>query len=483
MATGLTVDGFIRKRLPEIRSEIIAYLQERTGLVFETTSDSITGRFIDVFAEREAAMHEQDEAVYSAMYPSSAEGVNLDNAISFSGARRIQAKRTTVYATIHAVNGTIVDTGFSVRASDTKKVFSLFRRVNISKSATNDILLTVQQNGPNSAQYDISINSASYSYIASPEMTGNDIAIQLTNVLEASEIKVERDANKLRVFTENPFDTMNVETSTNIDSFANVGQIGTFVCLEVGPVFVPTGALTEIVNSQSGVLSIINNIEGVTGRLAERDDEVRAAYPLGTFRLGAGNPNAIRANLLQNVANISYCEVYENRTKEINADGLPEGSIEVVVMGGDNQAIANEYFRVAPGGIELFGNVDLIVKDSTNKDQPVSITRPVPVYFWVRLVITRYNEEDFPGNGRALAAQSVVLTGNSIGVKKDVIPQRFYGDIFAKVAGVKEVHVYLARSSSPTDEPPSEDFVEQTYPISIRELPQFNTKRVDVQVF
>ena len=53
---GMLPTGFSRMRLPEIRQAIINSLQTKTGLTFETRPNSITGQFIDVFAEREAVI-------------------------------------------------------------------------------------------------------------------------------------------------------------------------------------------------------------------------------------------------------------------------------------------------------------------------------------------------------------------------------------------------------------------------------------------
>jgi len=481
MATGVTADGFVLKRIPEIRAGIIQRLQENTGKTFETNPDSFTGRFIDTFVEEIAYVLEQQQATYLAMYPNSAEGVNLDNAVAFSGSRRLQAKRTVVYATIFGDHGTVVPALFSVRATDTKKLYQLFRPVTLSKGNTNDITLIVKD-AEGSQEFSIGIDGGNYSFVSSGPITGNDAAIRLSEILAASEILVQRNAAQIRIYTENPFKSMNVITSTNIDSFSNVGTMGTFLCTEVGPILAPVGTVTQIVNSLAGVDSISNSVEGVTGRFAEKDEELRQRYKLGVFRLGAGNPNAIRANVLENVANVQYCEVYENKTNAIDANGLPPKTMEIVVEGGDDQAVAEEAFRVWPGGIPSYGTTVRTVKDSGGNDQQQRLSRPQPIYFWVKVNVVRYNEEDFPGNGAVLIRDSIAATGNTFGVGQDVIPQRLYGDIYSKVAGIRDLEILLAISTNPTAEPSSGEYVEATFPISSRQNSRFNIKRVEVEV-
>jgi len=65
---GVTPAGFIRKRLADIRPEIIAALRnnlQAAGLSgdIETRPDSVMGILIDTFAEREAALWELSEGI------------------------------------------------------------------------------------------------------------------------------------------------------------------------------------------------------------------------------------------------------------------------------------------------------------------------------------------------------------------------------------------------------------------------------------
>src|SRR5215469_10561092 len=107
-AYGVLATGFTRMRMPEIRLAIINSLQANTGVTFETRPDSITGQFIDTFAEREATMWELAEAVYHAMYPISATGVNLDHSVSFAGVRRLFAERSAVWCVCYGVEDTVI---------------------------------------------------------------------------------------------------------------------------------------------------------------------------------------------------------------------------------------------------------------------------------------------------------------------------------------------------------------------------------------
>src|SRR5207342_3385017 len=100
-------------------------LQSRTKLTFETRPDSITGQFIDVFAEREATVWELAEAVYHAMYPVSAFGVNLDHSVSFAGVTRLFALQSLVWVNMYGTQGIIISAGATVRSSTSGEDFVL----------------------------------------------------------------------------------------------------------------------------------------------------------------------------------------------------------------------------------------------------------------------------------------------------------------------------------------------------------------------
>src|SRR5580765_6469481 len=130
-------------RLPEIRQTIIDTLQTTTGLTFETRPDSITGQFINVFAEREATLWEIAETVYHAMYPISATGVNLDHSVSFAGVRRLFAQRSTVWCACYGIETTIITAGSIVRSSLTQDNFLLDADVTISRQNAIDSTVSV----------------------------------------------------------------------------------------------------------------------------------------------------------------------------------------------------------------------------------------------------------------------------------------------------------------------------------------------------
>lgn len=90
MSFGLTADGFKKKRLADIKSEIETALIDGLGENVTTIPQSVFGVIIGILSEREALEWESMEAIYLAMYPSSAQGVSLDNVVEFAGLTRLE---------------------------------------------------------------------------------------------------------------------------------------------------------------------------------------------------------------------------------------------------------------------------------------------------------------------------------------------------------------------------------------------------------
>jgi uncharacterized phage protein gp47/JayE len=478
-AYGVLVTGFSRMRLPEIRQLIIDTLNTTLGITFETRPDSITGQFIDTFAEREAALWELAEAVYHAMYPISATGVNLDHAVSFAGVRRLFAQSSIAWCVCYGVETTTIPAGSIIRNSSTQDNFLLDADVTISRQSAIDVTVGINDAVVGN-QYWIQINTITYSYTAVAGDTALLVAQNLSVLLLSSGFTIELDANFIRIYglESVPFA---FQVSTNIQ-ITVLGSPGNFTAEVFGPVDVTAGNLTQIVSTMNNWTGVNNIVPGQAGRNLETDDELRVRYDQGVFLLGAATLESIRANLLQNVPGILNCQVYENDGDVADSEGRPPHSIEVIAYGGDPQIIAEQIWLLKAAGIDTFGSITVDINDSIGVSHPINFNRPTPVYIWVDIQVSLYNEEVFPDNGVPLIQSIVAATGNSFGIGKDVIIQRLYGPIYAGVSGIGQMTITVAREDDASTVPAPGDYVATNIAISSRELSQFDVTHVSVTI-
>jgi len=481
---GVLPTGFSRMRLVDIRQAIIDSLQSKTGLTFETRPDSITGQFIDVFAEREATVWELAQAVYHAMYPISAYGVNLDHAVSFAGVIRLFAKQSLVWVNFYGVQGSLIPTGTIVRSETTRENFLLQEDIVIDANAIGDITLSVDTATIDSV-YSITLTktgeltvTANYTCILGD--TNVSIAGHLAPLLVTANYIIEQDAHTIRVYR---IDGINFQPTHSIGiSKLKIGATGLVMAENYGTMAIPIGSVTQIVTTREGLDSVYNVSPGQSGRLTETDDLLRQRYTTGVYRLGAATLPSIQANLQQNILGLISVSVYENKNDFVDADGREPHSIEIVAYGGDPQAIADEIFRVKAAGIATFGSVTLDVSDSAGYTHAISFNRPVPVYVWMNVTVTKYNEETFPANGDLTIAEIMAETGNTFGVGKDIITQRFYGPVYQQVPGIASMIITTALTTNPDEVPLPNQYFLANRVVTVRQLSRFATDRITVAV-
>jgi len=476
---GVLPTGFSRMRLPEIRQQIIDTLQSTTGLTFETRPDSITGQFINVFAEREATLWELAESVYHAMYPISATGVNLDHSVSFAGVRRLFAQRSTVWCACYGVETTIIPAGSIVRSSLTQDNFLLNETTTISRQTAIDATVAVMT-AVVGEEYWIRVDQSIYRYVAVAGDSALTIAQALFTQLLAGSFIISIDANEIRIYGIESI-SFALQISTNIE-LKIIGSIGNFTAEDYGPSEVPENTVNQIVTTMDGWTSVNNYVPGHLGRNLETDDELRLRYDKGVFILGAATLESIRATLEQNVTGILAVQVYENENDVVDADGRPPHSIEVIAYGGDPQDIADQIYLTKAAGIDTFGDIMVLVTDSVNYQHDIFFNRPVPVYIWVDVTVTLYNEEQFPDGGVPQIQLIVTETGNNFGIGKDVIVQRFFGPIYSNVSGIGSLDIKVAKAADVNAIPAPEDYTSSNIPISARELSQFDVTKVMVTI-
>jgi uncharacterized phage protein gp47/JayE len=380
---------------------------------------------------------------------------------------------------LYGTETTVVPAGSIIRNNSTQDNFTLDNPVTISRQAAIDftagiITAVVGQ------EYWISINAATYRYTAVTGDATIDIASQLYLAMLSSGLELSLDANFIRGYSLEsiPFQ-LQLATDVELTLIASPGNV---TAEFFGPTDTTAGALDTITSTLTGWDSVNNIVAGSTGRNLETDDELRLRYSTGVYRLGAGTLPAIQANLEQNIPGLLALQVYENQEDVADTEGRLPHSIEVIAYGGDPQQIANEIFRLKGAGIDTNGSITVDVVDSIGTHHDIHFNRPTPVYIWVKIVVSLYNEEVFPDDGVQQIQAIVAATGNAFGIGKDVIIQRLMGPIYASVPGIANLDITVAQENDPDTVPAPGDYVSTNLAIDDRELSQFDATTVEVTI-
>lgn len=213
-------------------------------------------------------------------------------------------------------------------------------------------------------------------------------------------------------------------------------------CTEDGPTEAPAYSLTALGSSVAGWTGAVNTADALVGSFRQTDNSLRVTRENALARAGAGTPDAIRADLLN--AGARAVSVFSNRSTIVDADGVPPGSIEVLVTGGDDGVIAAALYASAGGSTGLHGSTIVSIVDSEGVTQEVRFSRPTLVPIYVTITVRR-DQIRYPVDGAAEVRARIVDYGDAqqTGVDVDalalagqVVPRLVGGVLREQVAGV-----------------------------------------------
>ena len=218
---------------------------------------------------------------------------------------------------------------------------------------------------------------------------------------------------------------------------------------------VPQQTITELVNPISGITSI-SNVEGITNGLnAETAAEFRARYRDSVSAPGSATLNSIRAALL-NVEGVRTTKVVENDTMDVDGAGRPPKSVEAILLGGENQEIAETILNTIAGGIQSHGNVCETVTDDSGTERNVCFSFATVINVYANVTVT--TTETYPADGESQIKTAImryiggqdpegtVYPGLSMG--DDVVYNRLISSILCEVAGIKDITLEIGTDGS-----------------------------------
>lgn len=467
--SGVTPYGFVKMRLPEIRQAIAADLKNRlmaAGLDgnIETRPDSVLGMLIDTFAEREAALWENAEAVYNAMYPQTAAGVSLDRAVSLAGVSRLGAQKAYTRLIFWGAKGTVVPKGAQASAEN-GSLWATDEAVSIMASSAAGLVL--QATGD---EVGLTCNGVAYRFTGKQPLAG------LAAKFEGSGLLANYDGANL---------TLTAQDGVN-------RRFGDFVglqVLEIGTAVAATasddataaaGEINRLVAPLTGVSRVSNPIAATAGRAAETDAELAYRHGMAVYRLGRATLPALAANIRADVPQIREIGVFANSGDTVDAYGRLPHSVHVVADGGDVEAIARAIWTYKAAGIDTHGSIVQEIQTDFGR-QTVRFDRIAPVYVWIqaRITLLPESEQVFPAAGFAQIRENLLQASALFGLGDDVLYQKLYYAVF-RTAGVATVDLKIARSAKPTEKPADGAFQAANLTIDPFAKAYFDMARIEV---
>lgn len=479
---GLTENGFELKRYQEIVSDQRSKAIELFGAGVDTSVNSILGQISQLTALEMALLWEGLDDVNNAFNPNAATGKSLDDLASLVGVYRLDAEPTQGSMEFTGRNGTIVPAGTQVSNTDTGDSFSVVSDTVLSTERAYSVEYQVRSVSDNTA-YTLNINGIVVSYTTGVGETVTDVRDGLQNAIlvepDLQFVSVEGlDSDKFTITHTIIGNSFSVSSNAASVFARSVTTLVYVRSNSLGQIAAQSNSITSIDTPVSGLVSVTNLTSLVVGRSVETDDELRIRRNRRATQVGKATPEAI-ARALESLQGVSDAFVIENRTLTTDVDGRPPKSYEAVVVGGEVTDIAKSIWDTGPAGIATYGNITQIVDDSNGDSHSISFSRPENVYITFEVDYSIYDEEIFPSNGVQAIREAVINYGNSSRrIGEDVIPQRFFGEIYRTVSGIENLEIRIGGSDSPSIPPVS--IVNATLPINARQLADFSIERTTV---
>lgn len=433
---GVTPQGFVAKRLPDIKAELEAEYREAFGLGLDVSPESPAGQIIGIHSEREAALWELAEDVYNSAYRDTAEGVSLDNVGGLTSTPRKDETKSTVTAILYGDEGTLIAAG--KRASVEGNPTALFETVNDATigSAVPMVQFLVFVPAPVDGNFTLTYDGQTTTPLPW-NATAADIQTALRALSNISNDLTVTDFNNgfydgfdvtfggdMRFVDHNLIEGEgDIDFDPTIYSSEHIAHVPARVfvsmrAVEAGDIQAPNGSLTVIETPVTGWDAIENNTTALVGNAYEDDPNYRIRQGETVFDSGACTLEAMKA-AVRNINGVSYVYAREN-VQDMTESGLAPHSYEIAVMGGNEQTVAETIFKNRPGGIQAFGNTTVQVTDSEGYPHDVIFSRPVDVPVYVR--VGRDTNDAFPEDGDDQIKAAIVAMNGRFGVGEHVYP-------------------------------------------------------------
>lgn len=473
---GVTEKGFVMKRFDTILNEVQSDISGALGFdVSQNPQSLLNAALIIPFCDKIAALWEVGQDSYYAKYPSTAEGINLDNACQYGHVFRAANKRTEYIIHCRATDGTMIPKG-SLVSSITNPVVNLQCAGDTVVERASCNAIAVKPVVAGAGTYTIELNGNLYSYGASAGATAADIISGLYDAFQVDGYTAVKEKDML-VISDNTTSRSNEVLLTNNLTTEYVVSCVHFLTVEYGDIQCPKGSITKITSNVTGLQAVDNRIEPTAGRIQQDDISFRQDYIRKSYYASSTQTQSIEAAILENCSGVKDVRCYENATNQTDALGRPPHCVEVIVDGGEPEQIAAQILAKKAGGIQAYGDVTVNVLGEYGDNVPISFRRPENIYAWIKVELT--------GNGGSIApdyvniVQSAICDGaKGLSVGDSFLSQTYIAGIYSVLSNISYCKITVAGTQLSSAKP--EAYAEGNIAANERQTISVDASRIEV---
>lgn len=487
MDYGVTPKGFVPKRFDTILEEV----QEQASTAFgfnvrENQQSLLNAGILYPFCDKLAEAWEMGQKNYDAKYPSSAEGISLDNACEYGNIRR-KGNVPTEYV-IHVTakegivgNPTVIPKN-SIISSITNPVVNLrcARNTTITRDECNGI--AVKPVVETAGTYTIELNGTFYSYTAGESDTKATIVQGLYDAFtdEGYTKSIEEDGKYLVIVDNETTGQNAVALSSNLTTEYVISLVH-YMTESYGEIDLPNETITAITSNVTGMISVVNKVRPVFGRTEQSDTELRQDYFRKSYANSSRQTEAMESAILDDVDNVASVRCYENRTDYPDEMGRPPHSIEVIVDGGEVIDIATKIQQLKAGGIATFGSIVTEVSGEQYGDAiKIRFNRPDIVYAWMKVTLTRGQNASIDPDYVDIVKEYILSATEDMTIGDSLLSQKLINGIYGALSGITYCRIQVAVGTDATTQPAAASYAEGNIPCTQRQKIEIVGGRIEV---
>lgn len=465
MSYGVTTEGFVRKTLDQIKTEMQASLRNGLGNSINLLETELLGQIVGILAEQHALDWELMEGVYNSFYPATASGISLDNVVSITGIQRLNATKGTGSGIAYGTLGTVIPSG-SIVSVDGDSTVRFITTADFTIAAGTDEVQTIEFSSvPDAGEWTLIFDGEETGTLLYND-TNSTVETALNALSNLSDVTVTGDYTSgftvTFAGTDGSIDQPLLQIGTNTLTTASItvnteftevtaGVLPNVTCtLEAetaGEINAYANTLTVIETPISGWDSFNNPSDIDPGTDTETDAALRLRRDQTLATAGASTVDSIRARLLE-IEEVTEARVFENDDDVTDAYGRPAHSIECVVQDGADQDIVDSIWATKAAGIQTYGSESGTAADSMGFNHTVYFSRPTEIDIYVIVNLT-VDADVYPTGGDSAVAQAIVDYANeNFNIGDDVIYTKLYAPIH-EIEGILQVELFIGTSPSP----------------------------------
>ncbi len=449
---GLEIDGVaeVREKFNNRAVEVFSGLTG--GQTLSTDDSGVLGRIFGIVAETVALQEEAIQDGFSNLDPNQAEGSNLDDILALTGEERLDASPASATLIVFGNIGTTIAAGASAKSRTTGDVFNLNNAITFSATSSNGVEININS-VVSGAFYNMNYavdgkpsTNPPISIVASQGETIAELALRFVQTINAQTSDLTAtitNDNKINVYITNRMDVGDFTVSDNMtieSSYMVVDSVSaTYSAISQDP-----NTITSINGgATTGWISVFNPYQSVENSLVESDNDARYRWRLTKTSDSFGEYDSLYGALLQ-VKGVRNPNIQRNTTTSAVNSNVINSGISVVLLGGDNQEIAQTIFNNIGVGTVTNGDLEYLATDINGGLHPIKFSRPN--YVPIRISMSLKALPNFPTNGKNAIKQAIVDYFNSLNTGEDILYSRLFNPI-NKIDGFSVNNLKIAKDN------------------------------------